>query len=511
MSSIGAAFVPAAAGGAAGTDVTNRPNANITSGTPAQQQPSHQSDRPAEIPNDEEIAAIGSSFATSLRIDSPPEIPALPEDLGRLVFLGGVGAVVVTSAISASTATGNHMPLPPTDGGGQSGIFGATSTTATDTQPTARSTSITSTTSTMTASPSLSLVPRRSPHVPPSLFLPATTGKSSSTSTATTAVSTPGTASPILLPRASSSVIHHQQPHDSSLAAPSILTTLSPFSTSTSGSTPPRTLTSASLPGVVCSTPKTNGTSSAALRVPGAPEKKKAGPDEIFYYERHAKAGPFTISPELLVVAEQEWMEVDNAKGAGNVPTRGHKTLIHTNSLDALALAASTEEPNQATSLPSTTSSSPAADETDKQRPTTSHLMDRLTAALEAVPSSNMHGDIDMHQIPPQDTFPKAKTSKNKAKPSKLDQQAHREVSDSTPVAVGNLSRHQILSAIPESVKSRFRELGFAQWGKNMFFPVIELSPFDVPLDDVREEWMTKMERVSELQYEVFCSCLERI
>ena len=364
----------------------------------------------------------------------------------------------------------------------------------------------------MTASPSPSLVPRRSPYVPPSLFLPAATGKSSSTSTATTAVSTPGTVSPILLPRASSSAIH-QQSHDSSLAVPSILTTLSPFSTGgSSSSTPPRTLTSASLPRVVCTTPKTNGASSAALRVPGAPEKKKTGPDEIFYYERHAKAGPFTISPELLVVAEQEWMEVDNAKGAGNVPTRGYKPLIHTNSLDALALAASAEEPNQATSLPSTTSSSrTAADETDKQRPTTSHLMDRLTAALEAVPSSNVHSDIDMHQIHPQDTFPKAKTSKNKAKPSKLDQQAHREVLDSTPVAVGNLSRHQILSAIPESVKSRFRELGFAQWGKNMFFPVIELSPFDVPLDDVREEWMTKIEGVSKLQYKVFCSRLERI
>lgn len=191
---------------------------------------------------------------------------------------------------------------------------------------------------------------------------------------------------------------------------------------------------------------------------------------------------------------------------AGNVPTRGHKPVIHTNSLDALALAASTEEPNQATSLPSTTSSA-AAEGKDDQRPTPSNLiMDRLTAALEAVPSTDVQGGIDMHKTPRQATSKKAETSKKKKKemPSKIDQpdqQVLRAAPDPTPVVVGNLSRHQILSAIPESVKSRFRELGFAQWGKNMFFPVIELSPYDIPLDDVREEWMTKFERVSDLQY----------
>ena len=492
------AFVPAAPG-AAGTD------ASIFSGTTAQQQPSQQSKRSAEIPNDdEEIAAIGSSFSTSLRIASPPEIPALPDDLGRLVFFGDVGAVVVTSATSASTATGNHMPLPPT-GGKQSGVFEATSTTFTGTQTPVRSARISSNTSTMTAFPSPSLTPRRSPYVPPSLFLPAATGKSSSTSTATTAVSTPGTTTPILLSRASSFAIHHQQPHDDGgMAAPSILTTVSPLSTGAS-STPPRTLIGAPLSRVVFTTPKTNGTSSAASRVPGAPEKKKAGPDEIFTYERHAKAGPFAISPELLVVAEQEWMEVGITSEAGNVPTHGYKPLIHTNSLDALALAASTEDPKHATPLPST---STAADEFDNQRPTTSHIMDRLTAALEALPSSYVHGD--MHPLPPQANPPKVKTSKKKKKkvPSKMDQQAHRAAPESSPVDVGNMSRRQILSAIPEPVKSRFRELGFAQWGKNMFFPVIELSPYDIPLDDVREEWMAEFERV---RYKVFSSCLERI
>ena len=225
-------------------------------------------------------------------------------NLGRLDVLGDVGAVAVTSTTSVSAATGNHSPL-------------SSSTTTAGTQPTARTASgtrsITSTTSTM----SPSLVFRRSPrwhYVSPSCsFLPAATGKSS---TATTAISTPGIASPVLLvSHASYSANHHRQSRGNSVdtsvvAASSFLPT-----GSSSSSTPPRTIACPSPPRVayMYTTPKTNGTSSAAVRVPDAPKKQAA-------------AG---VSNELLAVAAQERVDFN--------------------------LEASTEEPNQATQpLPST-------------------------------------------------------------------------------------------------------------------------------------------------------------
>ena len=326
MSSTGA-FVPVA--GATGCVVAES-NGPITStgGTSVQQPPPpllsstmSTRQRSAETPNDEEVAAIGPSLSTLLRVTSPLEIPDL-SNLGRLDVLGDVGAVAVTSTTSVSAATGNHSPL-------------SSSTTTTGTQPTARTASgtrsITSTTSTM----SPSLVFRRSPrwhYVSPSCsFLPAATGKSS---TATTAISTPGVASPVLLvSHASYSANHHQQSRGNSVDTSVVAA--SSFMPIGSSSTPPRKIACPSLPRVayMYTTPKTNGTSSAAVRVPDAPKKQAA-------------AG---VSNELLAVAAQERMRAEFDR-------------------EALARTASTEEPNQVTQpLPSTRSTEAA--KTTQQSP----------------------------------------------------------------------------------------------------------------------------------------------
>ena len=242
-----------------------------------------------------------------------------------------------------SAATGNHSPL-------------SSSTTTAGTQPTARTASgtrsITSTTSTM----SPSLVFRRSPrshYVSPSCsFLPAATGKSS---TATTAISTPGIASPVLLvSHASYSANHHRQSRGNSVdtsvvAASSFLPT-----GSSSSSTPPRTIACPSPPRVayMYTTPKTNGTSSAAVRVPDAPKKQAA-------------AG---VSNELLAVAAQERMRAEF-------------------DLEALARTASTEEPNQATQpLPST---STEAAKTAQPRSANLAGKKSLVAAAKTSPKRN--------------------------------------------------------------------------------------------------------------------------
>ena len=488
----------------------------------------HQSNRPAEMPVEEEITAF-----ESLHISSPPKIPALP-NRGRGVFFGDVG-VVVTSATSRGTASGNCVPLLPNGGSEQNVIFGAAPITTVAGAPiTDRNTSITSTTCTwtMTACPSPSLIPRRSPYMPAPMFLPAVTctGKSSPASTATTAASTPGTATPILLPRAmaSSSATHHQQPRDDSVAPTSIVASTSSLllSVGAPSSTPPRATKSASLPQVLYATPKTKGGMATLLhaRVPGAPEKKKAGPDEVFYYERHVKTreGQQQVSPaisgssqsvisrELLVVAEQELMEV-GINACTKTNTRECSLPTHNSSPGTLAMAATAEEPTQMSPM----SSRPTKFETEEER--SSQLMDNLMAALEAtVHSGNEHNDNATRQLFPEGTSPtRSKTSEKKKqtkkKSPKTIQLGNITTVGPSPVAIRNMSRHQILSAIPDPIKSRFKELGFAQWGENMIFPVIELGPYDIPLDDVREEWMTKFEKVSDPQQPCYSTLLPLI
>mmetsp|Transcript_35208 Transcript_35208/g.63358 ORF Transcript_35208/g.63358 Transcript_35208/m.63358 type:complete len:96 (-) Transcript_35208:912-1199(-) len=57
--------------------------------------------------------------------------------------------------------------------------------------------------------------------------------------------------------------------------------------------------------------------------------------------------------------------------------------------------------------------------------------------------------------------------------------------------------RDDLLSRVPESVKSRFLEGGFCKWGKD-WLPVLELGPFDVePGGPVRDMWLDMFEKVS--------------
>ncbi|KAL7538830.1 hypothetical protein ACHAXR_008808 [Thalassiosira sp. AJA248-18] len=54
-----------------------------------------------------------------------------------------------------------------------------------------------------------------------------------------------------------------------------------------------------------------------------------------------------------------------------------------------------------------------------------------------------------------------------------------------------------LLSRVPKSVKSRFREGGFSRWGKD-WLPVLELGPFDVEPGPVREMWLEMFDNTQE-------------
>jgi len=49
--------------------------------------------------------------------------------------------------------------------------------------------------------------------------------------------------------------------------------------------------------------------------------------------------------------------------------------------------------------------------------------------------------------------------------------------------------KEDVLSRVPKSVKSRFREGAFSRWGKD-WLPVLELGPFDVEPGPVRDMWL---------------------
>lgn len=56
--------------------------------------------------------------------------------------------------------------------------------------------------------------------------------------------------------------------------------------------------------------------------------------------------------------------------------------------------------------------------------------------------------------------------------------------------------RAEVLSRVPKSVKSRFREGGFSRWGKD-WLPILELGPFDVEPGPVRDMWFDMFNNVS--------------
>lgn len=55
---------------------------------------------------------------------------------------------------------------------------------------------------------------------------------------------------------------------------------------------------------------------------------------------------------------------------------------------------------------------------------------------------------------------------------------------------------NDLLSRVPQNVKSRFREGNFCRWGKE-WLPVLELGPFDVEPGPVRDMWLEMFETVS--------------
>ena len=56
--------------------------------------------------------------------------------------------------------------------------------------------------------------------------------------------------------------------------------------------------------------------------------------------------------------------------------------------------------------------------------------------------------------------------------------------------------KEEVLSMIPQDVKARFRQCGFASWGR-VVYPMIELGPYDVPPGDLRDQWFSMFENVS--------------
>jgi hypothetical protein len=58
--------------------------------------------------------------------------------------------------------------------------------------------------------------------------------------------------------------------------------------------------------------------------------------------------------------------------------------------------------------------------------------------------------------------------------------------------------RKAVLESLPDSVKQLFGQIGFAKWGREkVYFPVLILSPFDVPPGDARALWLQKYKAVS--------------
>ena len=63
--------------------------------------------------------------------------------------------------------------------------------------------------------------------------------------------------------------------------------------------------------------------------------------------------------------------------------------------------------------------------------------------------------------------------------------------------------KEDLLSRVPKSVKSRFRQGGFSRWGKD-WLPILELGPFAVEPGPVRDMWLDMFDNVSML-YILIC------
>jgi hypothetical protein len=62
--------------------------------------------------------------------------------------------------------------------------------------------------------------------------------------------------------------------------------------------------------------------------------------------------------------------------------------------------------------------------------------------------------------------------------------------------------RDEILSCVPEEVKSRFGEIYFSNFGK-FVGPVLVMNPYKVEPGPLREQWMTMFRNVSTIEHNV--------
>lgn len=58
------------------------------------------------------------------------------------------------------------------------------------------------------------------------------------------------------------------------------------------------------------------------------------------------------------------------------------------------------------------------------------------------------------------------------------------------------VDRDAVLATLPNSYKSMFNKIGFAKFGQS-YHPVLILSPYCVPPNEIRRNWLTIFECVS--------------
>jgi hypothetical protein len=56
--------------------------------------------------------------------------------------------------------------------------------------------------------------------------------------------------------------------------------------------------------------------------------------------------------------------------------------------------------------------------------------------------------------------------------------------------------RDAVLASIPESYRALFGQIGFYPWSKSLL-PVLIVSPYDVPPEPVRKQWLEMFNKVS--------------
>lgn len=58
-----------------------------------------------------------------------------------------------------------------------------------------------------------------------------------------------------------------------------------------------------------------------------------------------------------------------------------------------------------------------------------------------------------------------------------------------------NEEKDRVIMQLPEEIVNKFGQMGFGKFGKK-WFPVLIVSPFDVALQNVRDDWYTSFEKV---------------